>query len=97
MGFQGAEACSAPRRTAPLWPAMQECCQRLHKGALRPAAVTPEMMLRARYSAMALKNAWFLKDSRCGVRFAPCTQSGFLCGFFVRGLKGDGCCLIAPI
>ncbi|KAI8468742.1 MAG: hypothetical protein J3K34DRAFT_459747 [Monoraphidium minutum] len=43
--------------------AYKECCQRLHKGKLRPAAVTPEMVLRARYSAMALGYAFYLKDS----------------------------------
>lgn len=64
----------------------QDCCQRLHKGKLRPTAVTPEMVLRARYTAMALGNAWYLKDSRCGQGVSGCTPVGGCVG--VAGWAG---------
>lgn len=43
--------------------AYKDCCMRLHKGLLKPADTTPEMVLRARYAAMCNGNAWYLKDS----------------------------------
>jgi SEC-C motif-containing protein len=37
-----------------------ECCQRLHDGA---SAASPEELMRARYSAFAVKNIEFVRDT----------------------------------